>query len=497
MSHLLGIDIGTTATKVSVAALDGAIVAEGGAPCTVDSPDPGTAQVDPAQWWDNIRDLVPQVLGQAGIQPGDIDAVGVSGMVPALLCLDADDNPLGPSIQQNDSRAWHQIAALADTLDTADVLRRTGSDITTQSIGPKVQWLRRHRPDQIARTSRICGSYDWIVAKLTHTPSIEANWALESGLFDVTTGDWAEDILDAAGVERDWLAPIGRSHELLGQVTPAAADATGLRAGTPVTAGAADHIASAFSAGLVTDGDLLVKLGGAGDILLSLSEPVVDARLFLDHHLVPGLWLLNGCMAASGSLLRWFQRELAEGTDFADLDRRADALPAGSDGLVCLPYFLGEKSPINDPQARGAFIGLHLGQTQTHLYRSVLEAVAYGFNHHIDVFTERGLPITRVRVTNGGSKSRLWRQIVADVTGLPLESLVDHPGSGLGSAFAAGVAVGLLEWSDIDRFARVAEVIQPNPATRDVYAETYDVYRQLHPAIAPLSHRLAALEGVT
>jgi xylulokinase len=495
MRVLLGVDIGTTATKVSVADLEGRVLAERSAECTIDSPRPGWAQADPQQWWDNVCDLVPATLLDAGVAADQIAAVGVSGMVPTVICLDANGRPLGPSIQQNDARAGQDIIELKTALADADLLERTGSDLTSQSVGPKIRWLRRNQPHLLAATRRVCGSYDWIVSQLTGAATSEANWALESGLWDLQAGSWAADILEQVGADPDWFAQVHRSHEIVGQVTAAAAESTGLAAGTPVTAGAADHIASAFSAGLVNDGDLLVKLGGAGDIMLSMSERVVDHRVFLDHHLLPDAWMLNGCMASSGSILRWFQRELANGEGFEVLDGRAEVVGPGSDGIVCLPYFLGEKSPIQDADARGAFIGLHLGHEQAHLYRSILEAIAYGFRHHLEVFAERDLEPRRVRVTNGGSRSRLWRQIVADVLGLPLESLVDHPGSGLGSAFAAGVGVGLLAWNDIDRFARVHETIEPDPAANARYQEPYAVYRELHPAIAPLAHRLSALQG--
>lgn len=497
MGVLLGIDIGTTATKVSLADLDGTVLAERAAPCQVDSPGPGWAEVEAAQWWDNVQTLVPQVLEAAGVEPADVRAVGVSGMVPAVLCLDAHGNPLAPSIQQNDARAGRHIDELRERLEGADLVSRTGSDLTTQSVAPKIRWLREHRPDVVAATERVCGSYDWIVTQLTGTRSTEANWALESGLWDMRTGDWAHDVMEAADVDETWLAPVKRSHEIVGEVTQSAGQATGIPPGTPVTAGAADHIASAFSAGLVEDGDLLIKLGGAGDIMLSLSDPVVDERVFLDHHLLPDAWMLNGCMAASGSVLRWFQRELAGGTSFADLDAAAADVPAGSGGIVCLPYFLGEKSPISDPNARGAFVGLHLGHTQAHLYRAVLEAIAFGFAHHLEVFEERDLPIGRVRVTNGGSRSRLWRQIVADAIGRPLESLIDHPGSGLGSAFVAGVAIGALDWDDLDRFVHVAEQVEPDPANTERYRDSYRIYRDLYPALAPLSHRLAAGQSLS
>lgn len=497
MKFLLGIDIGTTATKVSVAGLDGTTRAELSAPCVVDSPRPGWAQVDTAQWWENVCTLVPAVLQRAGTSAGDVLAVGASGMVPTLIHLDRSGNPLYPSIQQNDARASVEVRALAERLDRSNVLTRTGSAITSQSIGPKTAWMRRHEPEVVRQTHAICGSYDWIVGKLTGTPTLEANWALESGLWDMSTDTWAGDILEASGVDPGWLAPVGRSHQIVGEVTTAAAAATGLKAGTPVTAGAADHVASAFSAGIISNGDLLIKLGGAGDILLSLDTPVVDERLYLDHHLVPDAWMLNGCMAASGAVLRWFQYELAAGSPFPALDVAAYRLPAGSDGILCLPYFLGEKSPIQDPEARGAFVGLHLGHTQAHLYRAALEGIGYGFRHHLEVFAEHALPVNRVRVTNGGSRSTLWRQIVSNIIDRPVESLIDHPGSGLGSAFAAGVAVGAVEWAEIDRFARVDDVIEPESDAVKRYDDMYAMYRDLHPALAPFSHRLARIQGAT
>lgn len=488
---LLGIDVGTTATKVTLAAPDGAILAEATAACTQYSPHPGWAEADPHEWWSNVTTLVPEGLAKAGLDGGAVAAIGVSGMVPTLICADEDGMPLRRSIQQNDSRATVEIDELRDELADVDVLARTGSQITAQSIGPKIRWLARHEPEVLTATAWIAGSYDWMTFRLTGRQGVEANWALESGLYDLAQHDWDAQLLDAAGAKTDWLGPVGRCDEVVGAVTEQAAAATGLAAGTPVTAGSADHVASAFSAGLRDEGDLLVKLGGAGDILLTLAQPVVDERLFLDYHLVPDLWLLNGCMAASGSVLRWFQRELADGTAFRDLDSAAAEVSAGSDGLLCLPYFLGEKSPINDPRARGAFVGLHLGHTRAHLYRAVLEAIAYGFAHHVEVFAERDLAVHRVRVTNGGSRSRLWRQIVADVLGLPLESLVAHPGSSLGAAFAAGVAVDAVDWHDIDRFARPDETVTPDPARHRDYRGLYEAYRELYPALAPISHRLA------
>jgi xylulokinase len=259
-------------------------------------------------------------------------------------------------------------------------------------------------------------------------------------------------------------------------------------------AGLADHVASAFGAGLKSHGEVLLKLGGSVDMLCATDRLLVDARLYLDAHPRPGLWLPNGCMASGGSAIRWFQRELAGGTPLAQLDDEAAAIRAGADGLVVLPYLLGEKTPLNDPLASGAIVGLGLGHTRAHLFRALLESFGHGMRHHLDVLAEHGIAPVRARVTNGGASSRLWKQVVADVTGLVLEPVVDHPGSALGAAFAAGIGAGEFgAWDEIDRFVQIGDEVAPDPATRAVHDERHAIYRGLY---EPLRPSFLALRGV-
>jgi xylulokinase len=436
--------------------------------------------------------LLPILLHKSQVSAEQISAVGVSGMVPTLICLDKDGEPIRYSIQQNDARASEEILQLSNLTSGYDILQNTGSEITQQSIAPKIMWLQKHEPKVLEKTASICGSYDYITRKLIgkQKETLEANWALESGLYNYQTQQWDEYVLEKAGVNKDWLGDVYSSHQVVGIIQ--GDHGTCLRDGTPVVAGAADHVASAFSAGLIDEGDLLIKLGGAGDILLSTSKPISDSRLYLDYHLVPGHYLPNGCMASSGSLIRWFQREVANGALLEELDKEAEATEIGSNGLITLPYFLGEKTPINDSKARGMFIGLHLGHTRAHLYRSILEGIGFGFNHHVEVFKELGFKFNRVRITNGGSRSRLWRQIIADITGLTLESIIEHPGSSLGAAFVAGMGVGDFEsWSDIDKFIKIEEKIEPNPENTKRYKVLYDVYRSVYPKLQNEQHILS------
>jgi xylulokinase len=481
VTRLLGVDIGTSATKAAVFDAAGEVVARAERPVDLSSPRAGWAEEDPDQWWANVCALCREL-------PTDgIEAVGVSGMVPAVVLLDAAGKPLRPSIQQNDARAGVEVEELRAALADARVLERTGSAVTQQSVGPTARWLARHEPDVWAGTRTILGSYDYVTHRLTGTLGVERNWALESGLYDLERSSFAPDLCAASGIDPARLPAVRHAEEIVGGISRDAAVATGLAEGTPVAAGSADHVASAFAAGLVSDGDLLIKLGSAGDILLATAERLVDERLYLDYHLVPGAYLPNGCMATSGAFIRWFQRELSGGEPLEALDAEAAAAGPGAGGIVALPYLLGEKTPINDPSARGAFVGLHLGHGRGHLFRSVLESTAFGFRHHLDVFAELGHVPRRVRVTNGGARSRLWKQVVADVTGYTLEPLGRQGGSELGAAFAAGIGVGAFgSWDEIERFVDVAEAIRPDAGAHARYDELYAAYRVLHPALAPV-----------
>ncbi len=485
MSLLLGIDVGTSATKAALVDPGGRVVAQAERPAQLRSPQPGWAEEDPGEWWANVCSLCRELCWDLPV--GAVAAVGVSGMVPAVILLDVEGRPLRPSIQQNDARAAAEVEELRRELSGTSVLARTGSSVTQQSVGPTALWLARHEPAAWRDARTVLGSYDYVAFRLTGARGVERNWALESGLYDLATGAWAEDICAAAGIDPALLPPPRRPDEVVGAVTREAAAETGLPAGTPVVAGSADHVASAFAAGIVEDGDLLIKLGSAGDILLASDDPLVDERLYLDFHLVPGKFLPNGCMAASGTFIRWFQRELAGGAPLETLDAEAREAGAGAGGIVALPYLLGEKTPLNDPAARGAFVGLHLGHSRGHLFRAVLEATAFGFHHHLDVFAELGRTPARVRVTNGGARSLLWKQVVADVIGHPLQSLASGAGSELGAAFAAGIGVGALaEWGEIERFVAVDETVEPDPAAHERYGELYTAYRALYPALDPV-----------
>jgi xylulokinase len=487
---VLGLDVGTTSTiGVLVDTGGDAALATAARPATLHAERPGWAEEDPAEWWRNAGEVCRELLAAARVAPGDVRAVGVTGMLPAVVLTDREGRPVRRSIQQSDGRVGAEVEDLRREVDEAAFLARTGQGITQQLVAAKLRWLRAHEPDALARAATVLGSYDWVVLKLTGERSLEHNWALESGFYDLAAGDLADDLLALGGIGRDRLPPVRRSHEVVGAVTPEAAAHTGLAAGTPVVAGCADHIASAYVAGVRAPGDCLIKFGGAGDIMLSTAEPRPDRRLFLDFHIVPGLFMPNGCMACSGALLNWFVRELGGGRTHAQLDALAEAVPPGAEGLVCLPYFLGEKTPIHDPDARGVFAGLTLSHTAGHLWRALLEAVCFGFRRHVEVARELGYPVTRVLASDGGAASRVWMQAAADVLQEPVHLLAGHPGSCLGAAWVAAVGVCGEGWEGVGRFVRPAATVEPRRGLAGVYGEGYGRYRGVYEALRPVFGR--------
>lgn len=491
MAVTLGIDIGTTSTVGILIETDGRVLASATRPVDLRSPRPGWAEEDPEQWWANCCAIVPELLRTSRIAAADIVAIGITGMLPAVVLLDLADRIIRPSIQQSDGRTVAEVSALRHELDEAAFTRRTGNGVNQQLVAAKLRWIARHEPRNFTRIATCFGSYDFINFRLTGARRVEQNWALEAGFVDLATDALADDLIALAGIERGRVPPLARSFEIIGVVTPEAAVATGLATGTPVVAGCADHVASAFVAGIVEPGDVLLKFGGAGDILLAADVPKPDPRLFLDYHIVPGRFMPNGCMASSGSLLNWVARELASGRPHAALDRlAADVLP-GADGLLMLPYFLGEKTPIHDAGARGALIGLGLHHRVEHIWRAALEAVVMAFRHHVEVFGEIGYPVDRLFASDGGAKSRLWMQIAADGLAMPVHLLDGHPGSCLGAAYVAAMGVQAADdWDGISRFVSLGETIEPQRVSEARYRAVYGAYRDLYPALKPLYPRL-------
>ncbi len=503
MALLLGLDIGTTSTIGIVIDDQGATRAVESRPATFYSDRANWAEEDPEEWWRNVGEICRTLISRVG-GAGDIAAIGVTGMLPAIILLDQSGRPLRRSIQQNDARAIVELDHCRRAMEEAEFLSLTGTGYSQQLVGPKLTWLRAHEPALFAQAKYVLGASDYITYRLSGSVHVEHNWALESGFVNIGTGTYDDRLIGLAGLDRSVLPPIRKSHEVVGSVTADAARHTGLRTGTPVVAGCADHVASAFVCGAARNGDLVIKFGGAGDILLSSDQPISDRRLFIDYHIVPGLYFPNGCMAASGTFLNWIVRSWAGGELEAAqaaglsihqwLDRKAADVPPEND-LLFLPYVLGEKTPLMDPHARGTLVGLGLHHDLRHVWRAALEGVVFGFRHHVEVFAERGLTVRQVFAADGGAASDLWLQIAADVLQRPVTRIDRHPGSSLGAAFVAGMGAGVLkDWSDVSRYVATGRLFQPEPRATEALDQKYDLWRESYARLRTMFPSLGALQ---
>lgn len=490
---LLGIDIGTTALKAVVLDPAGGIVAQATRPHTLRSLHAGWAEMDPHEWWATTQAACRELTARVGAER--IAAVGVTGMVPAMVALDGTMQPLRASIQQNDARALAEVADVRALIGDAASLAVTGGVVSQQQIGPRWRWVQRHEPEIAAQTRHLCGSYDLITQHLTGVLSLELNWAVESGLFDIRSRDWHQPFLDLVDIDVALFPPVREPATIVGVITPEAAAVTGLRAGTPVVAGSADHVAAALASGIAAPGEVLLKFGGGGDVLACADRAEPHPAFFFDFHNIPGLALINGCMATSGSFVRWFQRVIGGGADLALLDAEAAAVSPGAGGVIALPYLLGEKTPLFDPEARGVFVGLMLHHERGHLFRAVLEGICCGFRHHLDLLREDARPVTRLLAADGGTRSPLWMQITADTVGAPLQVVTGDAASAVGVAFVAGMGIGAFGgWDDVRRFVSVGPVYEPRPDAARVMDDAYAIYRDLYTSLTPVFPRLGALE---
>ena len=420
MSYTLGVDIGTYETKGVLVDAAGVIAAEARAPHEMLVPQPGWAEHHAEQdWWGDFVAVTRALLRDSGIDPRDIAAIACSAIGPCMLPVDAAGTPLMNGVLYGvDTRAMEEVAELTERIGAERILDRCGNALTSQSVGPKILWLKRHRPEIYARTAKVLTSTSFLVHRLTGEVVIDHYTAANvSPLYDVGTQDWCLDLADDI-VRPDMLPRLEWSGTIAGHVTAAAAEETGLAAGTPVTAGSIDAAAEALSVGVRAPGDMMVMYGSTIFVITLTADRVRDGRLWYAPWLFPGQHASMAGLATSGTLTHWFRdrfaRELPRESAFAILAAEAAAVPAGAGGVLFLPYFSGERTPIHDPHAKGAFFGLNLTHDRGHLYRALLEGIAMGTRHVFDTFAEAGAEPARVVAVGGGVKNDIWLQSTAE-----------------------------------------------------------------------------------
>jgi xylulokinase len=492
VDHVLGIDTSTTATKAVVLDRDGRTVAEGVSEYGFDTPRPGWSEQDPASWWDATVVAIRAALAAAGLDGSAIAAVGLTGQMHGLVLLDAAREVIRPAILWNDQRTAAQCDDIRARVGKEHLVAVTGNDALTGFTAPKLLWVRDEEPRHFERIAHILLPKDHVRFRLTGDLAMDKADGAGTMLFDLAARDWSPEILQALDLDQAWFPPTHEGPTVTGTVSAAAADATGLAAGTPVVAGGGDQAANAVGVGVVDPGTMALSLGTSGVVFAATDAPRFEpaGRVHAFCHAVPDRWHLMGVMLSAAGSLRWYRDALAPDVSFADLGAEAAGAPAGSDGLLFLPYLTGERTPHPDPLARGAFVGLTVQHQRAHLTRAVMEGVAFGLRDGLELMLAAGTPQpTQIRASGGGVRSPLWRQVLADVLDAEIATIATAEGAAFGAGLLAAVGAGWFT-SVQEAVAAVVEVIpaaEPG-ADRDRYQELHGRYQELYPALAPHFH---------
>jgi len=483
---VIGVDVGTASSKGVLVGLDGRVIRSAVREHAVDRPRPGWVEMEGEVWWQEFVDLTRQLL-----RPSDVDvvAVGVSGMGPCVLLTDEADTPLRPAILYGiDARSTPQIARLNDQLGPDEIRRRCGSALSTQAAGAKVAWVADNEPETFARARRLFMPSSWLVLKLTGEYVLDQHSASQcTPLYDIEKREWYRPWVDlvAPGLS---LPPLRWPGEVAGVITREAAELTGLPADVPVITGTIDAWAEAISVGAQGVGDLMLMYGTTMFLINTVSDLVTSPSLWGTVGALPDTRNLAGGMATSGAITSWL-RELFGSLDYGELIKLAERSGPGANGLLMLPYFAGERTPVMDPEARGMIAGLTLSHTRGDLYRAALEATGLGVRHNIETIEAAGGDIRRIVAVGGGTQGTLWTQTISDITQRPQEIPAQTIGASYGGAFLAAQTVAELS---IQAWNPVKETREPRPELAGRYDELYASYLDLYTSTRAIAHALAA-----
>jgi xylulokinase len=491
MSYVIGIDTSTTATKAILIDRQGEVRAMAASSYDYEIPHPLWSEQDPRLWWTATLTAVKQLVTE--VKAEEVAAVGLTGQMHGSVLLDADGEVVRPAILWNDQRTAAECDEIRQRIGSERLIATTGNDALTGFTAPKLLWVRNHEPENWARVRHVLLPKDYVRHRLTGEWAVDVADGSGTILFDLAARTWSPEVLEALDLHSELFPPTFEGPEITGTVSSEAAAATGLLAGTPVMAGGGDQSANAVGVGAVSPGIVALSLGTSGVVFATTEGPAVEprGRVHAFCHAVPHRWHMMGVMLSAAGSLRWLRDALAPGIAFDDLVKGAAAIDAGADGLVFLPYLTGERTPHPDPLARGAFVGLTVRHDLRHLTRAVLEGVAFGLKDGLDLMNQAGVPSpTQIRASGGGTRSRLWCQILADVLGAEIATVSTEEGAAYGAGLLAAVGAGWFASVDeaCSTVVRVSPVASPSTQAAN-YREVHGRFQQLYPALAPIFHQ--------
>ncbi len=489
----LGIDVGTGGTRALVIDEAGRVIAS----ATEEhrdfaSPQIGWAEQDPGDWWRACGLAVRKVLAKAQLSGDQIACVGLSGQMHGAVLLDERSQVVRPALIWCDVRTEKQSRDLTAQIGAARLIELTSNPALTNFTLTKCLWVRENEPELWKKVRSVMLPKDYVRLQLTGEKATDMADASGTLLLDVAHRRWSKEILQAVQMEESVLPKLYESPDVCGRISSAGAAATGLRVGTPVVAGAGDQAAGAIGMGIVSPGKVSATIGTSGVVFAATARPSLDpkGRLHTFCHALPGRWFVMGVTQAAGLSLRWFRDQLACSTNgnsdsYEQLTAGAANIPAGSDGLLWAPYLMGERTPYLDPTARGMLVGLTASHTRDHVIRAILEGVAFSLRDTFTIFKEIEVPVETIRLGGGGARSRLWRQIQADIYGQQVEIVEAEEGAAYGAAILAGV--GAKAWPSVDAaceaVVHVASSVSPNSDNLKVMEKAYASYRRMYPAM--------------
>jgi xylulokinase len=508
-SYILAHDLGTTGNKATIYNAEGALVGSAFYSYATEFAHTNWAEQNPEDWWRAVCVSTQELLRSARIRPDDIAVITFSGQMMGCVPLDANARPLRNAIIWADQRSVDQERWLGKRISPADVYRITGHRLSASYSLCKMLWIRDHQPDTYHATYKFVHAKDAIVARLTGNFVTEPTDASGMNLYDLNAGTWSDRIIEAAELDAAKLPDIKRSIDVVGEVLPAVAGEIGVAAGTPVVIGGGDGMCAAAGAGVVQEGTAYNYIGASSWIALATPQPIYDPayRTFTWAHLVPGLFSPCGTMQMAGGSYQWardqlcpLEQQAAEALGISPYDLMnlsAEKSPPGANGLIFLPYLLGERSPRWNPRARGAFVGLTVRHTREDMVRAVLEGITMNLRVILEAFTAQGAQIDAMRVIGGGARGRFWNRIMADMYGIPVHRLaILQEATSMGAALAGGIGVGIYrDFSMCETMNEIAETITPSAAAQEIYNRLYPIFEATYHALLPVYDMLAEIEA--
>ncbi len=494
MKYLLGIDIGTSGTKTVLFDRGGNPISSSTAEYPLYQPEIGWAEQDPQDWWNAVCITINQVIKDSNINPESISGIGLSGQMHGLVMLDGDGNVLRKSIIWCDQRTAKECVEITEKVGEKRLIDITANPALTGFTASKILWVRNNEPEIYEKCRKILLPKDYIRYMLTGEFATEVSDASGMQLLDIKNRCWSKEVLNALDIPIEYLGDVHESIVVSGKVHKKAAEVTGLKENTPVVGGAGDQAAGAIGNGIIKSGQISSTIGTSGVVFAHLDEPIIDekGRVHTFCHAVPGAWHMMGVTQGAGLSLKWFRDnfctneiEVAKGMGidpYVLMTKEAEKVPAGSRGLIYLPYLMGERTPHLNPKAKGVFFGLSAAHTKNEMLRAVIEGVSYSLLDCMEIIKDTGMNPTNVMVSGGGGKSELWRQILADMFNCKVSTNKSSEGPALGVALLAGVGTGV--YKDIHEACSIAisenSVQFPKEENSLVYKRYYEIYKKIY-----------------